>query len=69
MVHRVLWMNLLSDFTHIYMWQEIPTISVTSELYLVTGNHGCRDTKKPLQHCSVCCNPSDGGTVKSKTCI
>jgi hypothetical protein len=28
----------------------------TSELSLMTGDHGYRDTKKHLQHC---CNPSD----------
>ncbi len=32
-------------------------IADPNELNLVTGNHGCVDTKKPMQHCSVCCNP------------
>jgi hypothetical protein len=44
-------------------------IANTFELYFVTGNQCFRDTKKPLQQFSVCCNPRHGCKVQSETCI
>ncbi len=41
----------------------------TSELYLKTGDHGCRATKKSLQHGSTFCKPSCEGKVVSETWI
>jgi hypothetical protein len=61
--------RVLSNYTRIHMQQQIPMIEDTSELYLVTGDDGCIDTKKPLQHCSACRNPSEGPKMWSGTSI
>jgi hypothetical protein len=38
----------------------------TSELHHMTGDHGFRDSKKPLQHGSECCYPSDGARYEAR---
>jgi hypothetical protein len=44
-------------------------IADTCEWQQMTVDNDCRDTKKPLWHCRVFCNPGDGGKVQSETCI